>query len=194
MVPRVPEEKRVAILAAVIAAVLLSTSAYATTVRALTFEQLIAGADAIVRGRVAALRTREDPASGAIWTQVIVEAERVLKGQPRVQLVFEQLGGRVGARELTLEGAPGFEVGDRAVWFVRESQRLTPILGLTQGRFPITTATGGDRVTLADGRAFNSVAEIGRPPRLVSPRPIPTLSLADFESAVIQAVAEGAAR
>ena len=83
-----------------------------------------------------------------------------------------------------------FAPGDRAVLCVREGRTASPIVGLWQGRFPI--ARGGDgleRVTLPDGRAFADVAEIGRPPRLVSAAPVQTLTLERFEAEVTRAIA-----
>jgi hypothetical protein len=161
----------------------------ATTTLPLAFDELVSRADTIVRGRVVAVQVFEEDGPGRpIVTRVTIAAERVLKGPGRPQVVIELLGGRLGDRELVVADSPRFAVGDRAVFHIRDGRHLSPIVGFTQGRFPVTTADGVSYVTLPGGHAFDSVAAIGRPVPFATARPIRTLTLAAFEAEIVRAV------
>jgi len=163
----------------------------ASSTRPLRLDDLVSRADLVVRGRIVDLRVEEDTrAEGRpIVTFVVIDAERTLKGTPRAQIVLRLLGGRLGEREMTIEGGPQFAIGDRALLCVREGRTVSPIVGLWQGRFPIARGPDGvDRVTLPDGRAFADIAEIGAPARVASAAPIQTLTLEQFELEVARAL------
>ena len=128
--------------------------------------------------------------SRAIVTHVTFRVTDTLKGNQRVLLPLEFLGGTVGSVRQEVSGVPTFDVGDRAVLFVSGARAASPIVGHMQGRFPINTATSGtEYVTLYDRRAFAAVNQIGAPVT-ISPVAIPTMTLAAFRAEVVRMLQE----
>ena len=119
--------------------------------------------------------------SRVIVTRVTFRVTKTLKGTERLLLPLEFLGGTVGNVRQEVSGVPTFDSGDRAVLFVTGTRAASPIVGHSQGRFPINIAPDGtEYVTLSDKRAFSSVNQIGSP-ITVSSVAIPTMTLSTFQ-------------
>lgn len=105
-------------LAAITVSTLVTTPAGAAIVPRITLEEMAAGAEVIVQGRV----DRAEPAwsddGRIIVTRVEVAVERAIKGGPRARVAFEVPGGRIGDQILVASGAPVFRQGDRVVLFL----------------------------------------------------------------------------
>jgi hypothetical protein len=162
--------------------------ARATTVEAVTFEELVAAAQRVFVGEVAAVESfRADLGSDVrIRTRVTFSVDQALKGRG-VLAILEFLGGTVGDLTLEIAGMPRFMVGERYVVFTREGDRwVNPIVGLTQGLLRVSrdARTGTSRVLTADSAPLAAAAAIGRPSTRVSPTMITPISLADFVSEV----------
>ena len=85
---------------------------------------------------------------------------------------------------------PRFSIGDRDVLCVgEEAGVVSPIVGLMQGRFRVLRGADGiDRVTLHDGTAFSTTAQVLKPLR-ESAVPVRTMTLSQFESEIDRVVA-----
>jgi hypothetical protein len=96
---------------------------------------------------------------------------------------------------LSVPGLPVFSRGERAVLFVRaQANAVSPLVGMMHGRFRVnTTPDGRQRVTTHDGLAFAGTQQLGNIPAN-SPRAIQTMTLGDFERAIVEAVRRGAQR
>jgi hypothetical protein len=152
----------------------------------MSFTEIVDAADAIVVGEAIDSRAEwvDTGSSRTIVTRVTFRVSGTLKGNERLLLPLEFLGGTVGDVRQTISGVPTFEIGDRAVLFVLASRAASPIVGHMQGRFPISVAPDGtEYVTLPSRRAFSAVSQIGSP-ITVSPVAIPTMTLTAFEAEI----------
>jgi hypothetical protein len=194
-----------------LALVLAAVSVPATTVIAPEFNKLVDQADYIVRAVVKSV-TSEMHTSGPhrhIITKVELDVREVISGTPPQPLVLEMLGGRVGAEEMVVEGAPKFKVGDEDILFVHGNGRLfTPLVALMHGRYPIKreAGTGREYVTRSNGAPLVSEQEVLQPmtgsaaaptTRSLAPATAPSsalaLSPADFVSRIKAASTANAA-
>ena len=100
-------------------------------------------------------------------SDVTFRVARGFKGDPSQQVVLEMFGGTIGKDSMRVAGMPAFALGDHDVLFVRRGDTSgLPLVGLMYGRFKVSrTPAGQDMVTTFDGRALNSIATIGTPPR-----------------------------
>lgn len=142
---------------AVAALVLLTLIARGTATDAgvvvpLADDELIAGADVIVLGRVTRITSHED-ASGDISTYITLSLDEVLKGALwGTEVTIREAGGLVGDRQAWNSANPEFVVGERALLFM--DQRHDGTLRTYQfymGKFTIVTdPASGDSVALRE--------------------------------------------
>jgi hypothetical protein len=168
--------------------VLIPSFAPATTVEAVTFEELVKSAQRIFVGDVVAVESfRADLRSGLrIRTRVTFSVDETLRG-PGVLVVLEFLGGTVGDLTQEIVGMPRFIVGEHYVVFAREGDRwVNPVVGFTQGLFRVSRdVRGGTLRVLTEGRApLANVVGIGRPQSGVSTTMSVPISLAAFVDAI----------
>jgi subtilase family serine protease len=138
----------------------------ASIVIPLADDDLIAGADVIVLGRVTAIESHRDP-SDQIETYVTVSVDEVLKGLlPGATVTVRELGGQVGDRIAWVFANPQFAVGERMVLFM--NQRPDGTLRTHHyflGKFAIVTDPASGDLMAVRGRPRNVT--------VISP-PVPT--------------------
>jgi hypothetical protein len=150
---------------------LLVPTARATTVVPPDFEELVAEADSIHRGRVTAVEARRVQSStgaSVIKTYVTFSVDRTLKGQPQKEIVLEFLGGTIGDETLEVGGMPHFTVGAREILFVQKNGvQFCPLVRLTHGRYRVERddASGRDYVARENRVPLTDVAEVQSPMR-----------------------------
>ncbi len=118
-----------------IALVLTPSFAPATTVEAVTFEELVKSAERIFVGEVVAVESfRSDIGRGPrIRTRVTFSIADAIRSRGVVS-VLEFLGGTVGDLTQEVAGMPHFVVGEHYVVFARGGERwVNPVVGFTQG-------------------------------------------------------------
>lgn len=161
----------------------------ATTVIAPTFRELVAEARTVFVGQVTGTQAVWVGRDGdrAIFTDVTFTVGSTLNGDALPTRTLRFMGGTLDGYTLTIPGVPHFSAGDRAVLFVSATgPAISPLVGVMHGRFPITQAADGyEYVTLHDGRAFATIAQIGPSAAVVSPTPIRTMRLVDFENEIM---------
>lgn len=187
------------ILWLLVAAVLATSRTGATSVIPPSFPELVAEAEAIYRGKVAAVEARRvaRPDGGSvIKTFVTFMVERVLKGAARSDVTLEFLGGTVGEETLQVTGMPTFAVGQREFVFVQKNGlQLCPLVGLMHGRYRVLQdeAAQRDYVARDNGAPLTTTAEVELPmtplpAQIRTARAAPTaaaaLSPAEFEAQV----------
>ena len=106
-------------------------------VEQLTLEQLVMGADYIVVGTVTDMISQSDAQHGSINTLVTLSAEDWIKGSLEGQIVITLPGGEMNGKWLWVEDAPSFQLGERAVVFLEESEDTFTVVGGFQGKFSI---------------------------------------------------------
>ena len=125
-------------LLAVFFITLFSLTADATTVVPLSFEQLVNASQSVVYGRVSEVRAQWTADRRFIESVVTVEILRGMKGRAGESIAFTVPGGQVGRYANVIPGAPSFETGDLAVFFLTsQGPRLPVATGLTQGIYRV---------------------------------------------------------
>jgi hypothetical protein len=123
-----------------IVAVLLgiATTAYATSVRRLSLDDLVTTAHSIVEGDVVGSRTYRSSDGKLILTSYTINVRESLKGSPGSIVTLTTVGGRIGNTILHVAGMPVFQQGEKALLFLERSGAYTTVVGLNQGKFTIS--------------------------------------------------------
>jgi len=153
--------------------------ARATTVIAQDFDHMVGSSDYIVRAVVKTVTSQwrdnpERPGKRYIGTLVELDVKEVIKGTPPSPLVLDLVGGRIGDRELTIEGAPKFTVGQESILFVKGNGRqIVPLVGMSNGYYPVRRdkRTGENQVMRSNGQLLYSERELGLPEAALSTTP-----------------------
>jgi hypothetical protein len=102
------------------------------------FREIVHGSEIIAFGRVIDTTAEMSEDRKRIDTLVSVRVDTYLKGGPGETIVFKVPGGQVGRYRNLMVGAPMFEVGDEAVFFLTTRGGGTPyVFGLSQGVFRV---------------------------------------------------------
>ncbi len=123
------------------AALLLSSLAVASIAFVKT-EDMIPGADEVITGVVVSTHSFRDGGTGAIYTDVVVEVDEVLKGNATkaTQLSFVMLGGKVNGVRLKVSEMPDFEEGEEVLLYLRDQAPFGLVLhGGHRGKLIIET-------------------------------------------------------
>ena len=142
----------VAIVTVLSTAVVMRGSALAGTVRAMNLEQMTDRADLIFTGRVVGKRAEWNAERTRIFTFVTFEVDNYLKGGNDARLTTVRLlGGQIGRYIALLPGTPQFSVGEEVLLFCAgEQARIPSVLGLSLGKFTISTRSDGERILKRD--------------------------------------------
>ncbi len=157
----------------------LFTRAPATTVVAPDFERLVHAADYIVRATPKSITSdwRDNPdAPGQRYIGSLVELDvhEVISGAPPSPLVLDLVGGRIGDKELVIDGAPRFVVGEECILFVRGNGRqIIPLVAMKHGHYPVRRdkRTGDAQITRSGGKFLYHVDEVALPEAAASALP-----------------------
>lgn len=151
----------------------------ATTIIAPDFDQLVNTADFVVRAKVKAVATEwrqnpDNPGKPYIGTNVELEVLEVISGTPPTPLVLSLVGGRIGDRQLTVDGSPHFEAGQENILFIRgNGQRIVPLVGMHYGHYHVRrdARTGEAQVMRSGGKLLYNENEVALPDSAVSAVP-----------------------
>jgi hypothetical protein len=110
----------------------------ATSVRRLSFEELIQTSSNIVEGSVVDSRTYRSADGKLILTSYTISVQENLKGSSGSILTITTVGGRIGNTILHVAGVPVFQPGEKAVLFLEKTGTYTTVVGLNQGKFAIS--------------------------------------------------------
>ncbi|MBI4456343.1 MAG: hypothetical protein HY644_10635 [Acidobacteria bacterium] len=114
----------------------------ATTIRRLSFDQLVGRSELIVHGKVLATRSYVVPSRGWIVTDTRIEVLDAIKGQVGTFVTVTELGGIVEDRGMLVPGTASFRVGEEMVIFLKNVDGRWRTSGLIQGKFPIVEEQG----------------------------------------------------
>ncbi len=145
---------------------LLSLPVHATTIAQLEFSELVESAELVFEGRVLSVDV-EQTGPRSIHTIVRFEIIELIKGQyPDSELILRYLGGRVGERELRVDGMQVPQAGEHGFYFVESVQEalVHPMVGWSQGHFLIRqTPDNTEAVHTANGEGVSDVHAVTRP-------------------------------
>jgi hypothetical protein len=123
---------------AAVGAMLIAGFATATTVMKLDLPQLVKESDTIVQGRVDQVSSQWDAATKQIFTYVAVNVEEPVKGERRSVVTIRQLGGSIGAMNMSIVGMPRFAQNDEVLLFLKSNGDGTyHVVGLGQGKYAV---------------------------------------------------------
>jgi hypothetical protein len=119
----------------------------------LSLEQLATETDTIVLGTVTSQTSDWNAQYTAIYTDVTVAVEEVIKGSPGAEVTFRIAGGIVGEIGMRTSNDPMFQDGERAIVFL-DTKGIPPrVVGLHQGKYTVrdeTVTRDGQTITVAD--------------------------------------------
>ena len=146
---------------------------FATTIRAVTFQELLQHAEFVFEGRVIAVESVTQPDSHLPRTCFVFEISEVYKGShpgDTVDLCF--LGGVSGAYTVQVADMQYPELDEKGFYFVQslEFQYANPFYGGKQGHFLIETDpdTSSEHVMTADRQPVTGITFEQAPPQALS--------------------------
>jgi len=155
---------------------LVATQAAASTVRALSLEELTRKADVIVVGVADEAQSRRHIDGRLIVTDVSLHVEQVLKGSASATdtLIVTLLGGALDGVGLDVPGEASLPRGQRALVFLQHAPRSHDlrVVGMAQGVMPIETQ--GQTLMVLPGAGAGALVERGSDGAL-HPAPAPLM-------------------
>ena len=116
----------------------------ALTVLPADFNEMVAGSELIVHGRVTDVRSQMTGGRRSIESIVTVAVIDSLKGAPGREVVFRVPSGQVGRYRRVLVGSPEFAPGQEVVLFLSGRAPALPMpFGLAQGVYRVGRAADG---------------------------------------------------
>ncbi|AOS46150.1 hypothetical protein Verru16b_03247 [Lacunisphaera limnophila] len=157
----------------------LFSLARGTTIIAPDFDQLVNSADYVVRATVKSVTSEwrqnpDNPRKPYIGTQVELEVLEVISGTPPSPLILDLVGGRIGDKQLVVDGAPRFEPGQESILFIQGNGRqIVPLVGMKHGHYPVRRdpRTGDNQVMRSGGKFLYHEAEVALPTAAASAAP-----------------------
>jgi hypothetical protein len=116
---------------------LLSTAG-ATSVARLSFEELTDQSELVVSGQVNRSWAEWDAEHKYIWTRYELSVSGTLKGSAASSVVFSEPGGTVGDTGMSVPGSVGYAAGEEVVIFLqRMPNGYLRTAGWSQGKFRV---------------------------------------------------------
>jgi hypothetical protein len=117
-------------------ALLVASSAGATSVPSLTFEELTDHSELIVSGQVTRSWADWDNEHKFIWTHYELSVDGTMKGSSKSTVVLSEPGGTVGLQSMNIAGAVGYQTGDHVLVFLqRMPNGYLRTTGWSQGKY-----------------------------------------------------------
>jgi hypothetical protein len=155
----------------------LVAPAAASTFRQISQEELVAGAAAVVQGRVVEVSSFWNREGTAIMTEAVLEIEETLLGPDRSHVRLVTFGGEVNGYVIEAHGFPTFAKGQRLLLFLEPARTKEEgahrVLGYRQGEFEIRRDRQGREIAIATWEAdhVRILKADGTPAR--APRSVP---------------------
>jgi hypothetical protein len=144
-------------------ALILATSAFATTVPSLSFEEMTDRSEVVAAGRVTRAWADWDKEHKYIWTHYEIAVDSTQKGRAGATVVVSEPGGVVGASAMSIAGVVGYAVGEQvAVFLQRMPNGYLRTTGWGQGKLSIDK-TGYLHASSAAGIEVASVGQKAAP-------------------------------
>jgi hypothetical protein len=141
--------------------ILIGTAyANASSVRAMSLEELTEKSEVIFEGEVVSVLTTNNE-RGRIHTLIVFAVNNVVKGQySENQLTLRFLGGNYQGKNMTVSDLNYPKLGEKGIYFVESITRrlINPLLGWDQGRYLVEKDESGvERVLTANGQPITAV-------------------------------------
>lgn len=141
----------------------VSTSAWASSVRAVDVGEMLEHAELVFEGQVIAERVKRGDRKRDIYTEVTFQVTDVIKGEFDADaIVLSFSGGAIDGEAVVVSDLNRPRVGDRGVYFVESMQRrqVHPLYGWDQGLFVVEPdlASGASVVKTQSRKAIYGVS------------------------------------
>jgi hypothetical protein len=128
-------------------AALVAAPAAASTFLALTTEELVRDAEAVVEGRIVEVSSFWNAEHTAILTEATLEVDDAVVGAAPRFVTLRTFGGRVDDYVIEAHGFPRFALGERLLVFLEpEKDGGHRVLGYLQGQYRIRTDAAGKAI------------------------------------------------
>lgn len=144
-----------------IAFMMLSIKAAATTLVSFSISELTQRAEYVFDGEVIAVHAQRSGSRGMVSTFVTFRIIETIKGQANKEsLELKFLGGNIDGEVLEVNGSRIPELGERGVYFVESLDRdlINPLLGWSQGQYLIEGDSGSEQVTSVEAKPIVGVS------------------------------------
>ncbi len=135
------------------------SSAHATTIQKLEFQDIADNSALIVEGEVVSISHFSE--DNFVYTRVQIKIDDVLKGlDPGEFIELDFLGGKQDGKSVQVAGQDIPEKGERGFYFIEDlaMRAINPLTGWSQGHFRIVTDAKGHQLleknTLVDSEAI----------------------------------------
>ena len=146
--------------AALYTVLVVSSTAYATSVVEVTLEEMLQNSALVFEGRVIDVKVHEN-ANRVIHTQITFEIDDVIKGEVKGRkITLGFLGGELADRKLSIAEMQMPVLHERGIYFVESPTRkqVNPLYGWSQGHLRIEQDPAGtERVFTGSGRPVMGV-------------------------------------
>jgi hypothetical protein len=142
-----PSGRLIAMAAAIVGLAIASASGQASLILALDLPTLVARAEQISVVDVVSVKAAWNAEHDRIVTTVDVAVVDCWKGTaaPASHVQIVQPGGTVGDLTMRIDGMPRFSPGERALLFLRGSADRASVVGMAQGKRPLSREAGSGR-------------------------------------------------
>jgi hypothetical protein len=133
-------------------ALLAAPSAWATSMLPLDLKALLKRADRVVLATVISEQSHWTDNHDAIYTDSVVRVDRTYKGGARAgqTVVVRREGGSVDGIGMRVHGSAQLAAGEQALMFLEVRGPATWVVGMSQGKWPISVENGRKVVHGAD--------------------------------------------
>jgi hypothetical protein len=152
----------------------LALPARASTFVAMSQEELVEKAAAVVTGRVVEVSSFWNRQGTAILTEAVIEVDDAVLGNVASHVRVRTFGGEVGDTKIVAVGFPTFERNQKLLLFLEpEKDGFHKVLGYQQGQFRIRTDPSGREIAVPTWEAdtVHVIKKDGTPARV--PRAVP---------------------
>jgi hypothetical protein len=188
--------RRLIAMLAPVAALAISAPAFASLILALDLPTLVTRSDQISVVDVVSTKAGWNAEHDRIVTTIDVTVVDCWKGAAaqgsHVQIV--QPGGTVDELTMRVEGMPHFQRGERALLFLRGKAEHASVVGMAQGKRPVSRQTGRWMVSAPDRSGADFVRTTPASGSIFTVRPRPLEDLRGEVRTLVGAGASGGAR
>ena len=188
--------RRLIAMLAPVAVMAISTPASASLILALDLPTLVTRSEQISVVDVVSTKADWNAEHDRIVTTIDVTVVDCWKGAaaPGSHVQIVQPGGTVGELTMRVEGMPHFQRGERALLFLRGKAEHASVVGMAQGKRPISRETGRWMVSAPDRRGADFVRTTPASASIFTVRPRPLEDLRTDVRALVGAGVPGGAR
>lgn len=105
-------------------------------------ETLVKNSEIIVLGKVKAKTCLWNENKTKIFTKIMVEPQKIIKGSQTGLISVVTQGGQIGQVGFWVSDQPSFQINEKVILFLEAArQNSRPVCGLTQGKFSVAKDT-----------------------------------------------------